>query len=115
MTKTYISINGDARDAASLTVPQDRTFRDAWEFRGDVVEVDMVAALAIHRGSLRRERQPMLDALDVEFMMALETGGDTAAIVAKKKALRDITEHPKLAKAATPEALKKLTIAVLLK
>jgi hypothetical protein len=27
---TYININGDVRDAASLTVPADRTFRGAW-------------------------------------------------------------------------------------
>jgi predicted secreted protein len=27
---TYININGDVRDASSLTVPTDRTFRGAW-------------------------------------------------------------------------------------
>ena len=115
MNTTYININGDVRDMSSLTVPQDRTFRDAWEFNGDVVEVDMAAALAIHKDNLRRERKPMMEDLDTEFMMALETGGDTTAIVAKKVALRDITEHSKLAKAATPRALKALTIEALLK
>ena len=41
MTTTYININGDVRDASSLTVPADRTFRGAWSFNGDAVEVDM--------------------------------------------------------------------------
>ena len=112
---TYININGDVRDASSLKVPQDRTFRDAWQFNGDAVEVDMAAALAIHKENLRIERKPLLEALDVEFMLALETGGDTVAIAAKKKKLRDVTENAKLAKAATPDALKALTLAALLK
>ena len=111
---TYIDINGDVRDAASLTVPQDRTFRGAWTFSGDAVEVDMPAALAIHKENLRSERQPMLEALDVEFMLALETGGDTASVAAKKVALRDVTGDARLAAATTPDALKALTLATLL-
>ena len=50
---TYININGDVRDAASLTLPQDRTFRSAWQFNGAAVEIDMVAARGIHRDNLR--------------------------------------------------------------
>lgn len=114
MTKTYININGDVRDAKSLTVPQDRTFRGAWTFSGDAVEVDMPAALAIHKENLRSERQPMLEALDVEFMLALETGGDTAAVAAKKVALRDSTADARLAAATTPDALKALGLTALL-
>lgn len=111
---TFIDINGDVRDAASLTVPQDRAFRGAWTFSGDAVEVDMPSALAIHKENLRSERQPMLEALDVEFMLALETGGDTAAVAAKKKALRDVTDDARLAAATTPDELKALTLATLL-
>lgn len=111
---TYININGDVRDASSLTVPADRTFRGAWAFNAGVVEVDMTAALAIHKENLRRERQPMLEALDVEFMLALETGGDTAAVAAKKVALRDITDDARLAAATTPDALKALGLTALL-
>jgi hypothetical protein len=114
MTKTYININGDVREASSLTVPQDRTFRGAWQFNGDAVEVDMTNALAIHKDALRAERKPRLDALDVEFMLALETGGDTVAVAAKKKALRDITDDTRLAAATTPEELKALALAHLL-
>jgi hypothetical protein len=34
---TLININGDVRDAASLTVPSDRTFRGAWQFNGSAL------------------------------------------------------------------------------
>jgi hypothetical protein len=46
--------------------------------------------------------------------LALETGGDTAAIAAKKKALRDITDDARLAAATTPDALKVLDLTALL-
>ena len=53
---TYININGDVRDASSLTVPSDRTFRGAWKFNGDAVEIDMAAAREIHKDK-QKERQ----------------------------------------------------------
>ena len=114
MTKTYININGDVRDKTTLTVPQDRAFRAAWAFSGDAVEVDMPAALEIQKDNLRHERKPMLEALDVEFMLALETGGDTAAVAAKKNALRAVTDDARLAAATTPDELKALALAPLL-
>jgi len=54
---TYININGDVRDASSITVPTDRTFRGAWTFNGDAVEIDMTAAREIHKDNLRAERK----------------------------------------------------------
>ena len=81
---TYININGDVREASSLTVPTDRTFRGAWQFNGDAVDVDMTAALAIHKDNLRAERKPRLDALDVEYMKALEAGTGADAIAARR-------------------------------
>ena len=111
---TYLNINGDVRDAASLTVPQDRTFRDAWMYGdAEVVEVDMPKAQEIFKDNLRRERQPLLEALDVDYMKALETGSGTDAIAAKKTILRDITSDSRIEAAATPEELKALSIAVL--
>ena len=44
------------------------------------------------RERLRLEREPRLSALDVAYMRALELGEDTAAIVAEKTALRDVTD-----------------------
>ena len=111
---TYININGDVREASSLTVPTDRTFRGAWQFNGDAVDVDMTAALAIHKDNLRAERAPRLDALDVEYMKALEAGTGAADIAAEKETLRNITDDARLAAATTPDELKALDLATLL-
>ena len=111
---TYININGDVRDASSLTVPTDRTFRGAWQFNGDAVEVDMAAALAIHKDKLRAERAPRLDQLDIDFMQALEAGTITTQIATDKQTCRDITDDARLAAATTPDALKALDLATLL-
>lgn len=109
--KTYINIDGDVRDAASLTQPgTGRTFRNAWQFNGDVIEVDMAAAREITKENLRRKRQPKLDALDAKWFRAAEAG-DTAAqsaVAAKKQALRDVTEAAALQTAGSPEELLKL-------
>jgi hypothetical protein len=111
---TYININGDLRDASSLNVPQDRTFRGAWQFDGDAVEVNMTAAKTIHKDNLRAERAPEMDKLDVEFMRGLEQGVDVSAIAANKQALRDITKDARLDAATTPDVLKALDLVTLL-
>jgi hypothetical protein len=111
---TLININGDVRDAASLTVPADRTFRGAWQFNGAAVEIDMVKARDIHRNNLRAERAPKLDKLDIEWFRAVEAGGDTAAIATAKQRLRDVTADSRIAAAKTPEELQALTLEVLL-
>jgi len=116
MAQTLININGDVRDAASLTIPQDRTFRGAWQFSGDAVEIDMAAARDIHRDNLRAERGPHLEELDVAWFRAAETA-DTdaqASIAAQKQALRDVTADARIDAAATPDALKALTLDVLI-
>ncbi|XAI96413.1 hypothetical protein [Microcystis phage Mel-JY33] len=111
---TLININGDVRDAASLTVPTDRTFRGAWRFNGPAVEVDMDAARAIHRQNLRAERAPRLAALDVQVMRAIEEGRGTATLVGEKQRLRDVTADPRIDAAKSPEELKALTLDNLL-
>ena len=111
---TYININGDVREASSLTVPADRTFRGAWQFNGDAVEVDMTNALAIHKDNLRAERSPRLADLDVQYMKALEAGTGAAEIASEKETLRNITDDARLAAATTPDELKALDLATLL-
>ena len=111
---TYININGDVRDASSLTVPADRTFRGAWTFNGDVVEIDMDAARNIHKDNLRAEREPRLAALDVSYMKALEAGSGADAIATEKQTLRDITDDARITNAADADALKALDLATLL-
>jgi hypothetical protein len=71
-----------------------------------VINVDK--AKAITKDRLRTERTPLLQAQDVAFQRALETGADTTTIVAEKQRLRDITS---LADSAiTLEQLKSISI-----
>lgn len=54
--------------------------------------IDINKAKEITKDRLRVERKPLLEAQDVAFQRALETGVDTSAIVAEKQRLRDITK-----------------------
>lgn len=56
-----------------------------------MIVIDFDKAKEVTKARLRAERAPLLAALDVAFQRALETGADTAAIVAEKTRLRDIT------------------------
>jgi hypothetical protein len=73
-----------------------------------VITVDMAKAREIQRGRIRAARQPLLAALDVEFMRAVEAGDAArqAEVAAQKQALRDAPAHPDIEAAETPEALK---------
>jgi hypothetical protein len=76
----------------SNTLPnQHNDFYDAWELIDGKVEVSFPKAVEITKKRLRAERTPLLAAQDVAFQRALEEGKDTAAIVAEKQRLRDIT------------------------
>jgi hypothetical protein len=66
-------------------------FFDAWELTDGVVRVSLSKAKAITKDRLRAERAALLLEQDVLFQRALESGADTAAIVAEKQRLRDIT------------------------
>lgn len=73
-------------------IPTDRTFRNAWKDEGGI-KVDMVKAKDLTKDRLRNERKPLLEAQDVAFQRALETGASTAEIVKEKQRLRDITKQ----------------------
>jgi hypothetical protein len=73
-----------------------------------MITINMTKALKIKQDMVRAERKPLLEALDVQFMRAVESG-DTVKqveIATKKQALRDCTVDPVLLTAKTPEALK---------
>ena len=73
-------------------LPQaDNDFFDAWELNNGVVSVNFIKAKNITKNRLRIEREPLFAIQDVAFQRALEEGKDTAAIVAEKARLRDIT------------------------
>jgi hypothetical protein len=88
-------------------IPQDRTFRNAWEFSpAKTIQTNFVGAQRITKERLRVERKPLLEAQDVLFVRAIEAGAVTAPIAQEKQRLRDITN---LADAATSlEQLKSL-------
>lgn len=56
-----------------------------------MITININKAKEIKKQSLRQERKPLLEAQDVAFQRALESGADTTAIVAEKQRLRDIT------------------------
>ena len=70
-----------------------------------IIKTDMAKAKELHRDKIREERQPLLDALDIEFQKALETDDATkkAEVIAKKQALRDAPADSAI-DAATDEA-----------
>ena len=71
-----------------------------------MINVNMTKARDIHRDKVREARNPLLASKDVEFQRALETGADTAAIVAAKQALRDAPASAAIEAATTPDELK---------
>ena len=56
-----------------------------------MITINFDKAVEITKDRLRAERTALLQAQDVAFQRALESGADTTAIVAEKQRLRDIT------------------------
>ena len=93
----------------SNTLPnQHNDFYDCWELADGKVTVSLAKATEITKKRLRAEREPLLQAQDVAFQRAQESGADTTAIVAEKNRLRDITN----VSASTLEALRSLKAGV---
>ena len=63
-----------------------------------MITINLDKAKAITKDRLRAERTALLLEQDVLFQRALESGSDTASIIAEKQRLRDVT---KLADTAT--------------
>lgn len=105
----------DVQIVEASVIPLDRTFRNAWKAGVGRIEHDMTECRSIQRDRLRQMRQPLLQRLDIEFMMAVEAGdlAKQANIAAKKQALRDVTADPRLEPSKTPEELKAVIPVVL--
>jgi hypothetical protein len=73
-----------------------------------MIKINLSKAKEITKDRLRVERLPLLQAQDIEFQKALETNADTAAIVAEKQRLRDITKLADSAK--TLDQLKNISV-----
>lgn len=109
MVDTYIvDKDGNQANAANVTVPSDRSFRNAWSLSGNVISEDLDSAKAIFKDKVREVRKPLLDAEDVVYMKALEADDATAkaASVAKKTSLRDAPAASAIDSATTITELK---------
>ena len=56
-----------------------------------MITINLDKAKNITKERLRFERKPLLEAQDILFMQAQESGADTKTIVAEKQRLRNIT------------------------
>ena len=73
-----------------------------------MITVNLTKAKELTKERLRFQRKPLLEAEDVKFMKAQETGADTTAIVAEKQRLRDITKD--VDSCTTTDELKALSV-----
>jgi hypothetical protein len=76
-------------------LPEDRYFRDAWKFDHTTgCTIDVEAAKEIQRNEWRKLRAPILEALDVEVLKAVERGDAKRRreLSDRKQALRDVTD-----------------------
>jgi hypothetical protein len=75
-------------------IPEDREFRDSWKRNGDKIDFNLDKARNIKLARIRAAREPLLNKLDKDFIMALEAGDEAKKdrIVREKTRLRDITE-----------------------
>ena len=78
--------DGKSIDTASLSSkPSDRHFRDAWTLSGTVISEDMTTAKTLFKEKIREVRKPLLEAQDVAYMKALESGSSSAQTTAKNE------------------------------
>ena len=68
--------------------------------------IDMTIAKDVHRTNIRIARKEKLEALDIEFVRALETGASTTEIATKKQTLRDMPADSAINAAGNETALK---------
>jgi hypothetical protein len=97
-------VNDAIKDVPSETpyaivdlLDMDNDYFDAYEFNEETGAVlNMDKAKAIRLDQFRAARKPLLEALDVDYMRALEVEDSVAAaaIAVRKQELRDITKLP---------------------
>ena len=75
------------------SLPSDVTFQNAWKIENNTVTLDISKVKEIWINKFREARIPLLKALDIDFMRAVEVNNKLLQneIIGKKKALRDIT------------------------
>ena len=88
--------------------PSDRHFRNAWTLSGTVISEDLATAKTMFKDKIREVRKPLLEAQDVAYMKALESGSSSAKTTAKneKIKLRDAPAASAITNAKTIAELK---------
>lgn len=97
--KELESSNSDfvnSRIVLDSQLPSDRVFRNAWtdDLNTPTIDIDVPKAQDIKKDLMREIRKPLLEALDIDYMKAIEQNDDEkkATIVAQKQELRDVTD-----------------------
>ena len=110
MTTSYIADkDGNSIETSKATSkPSDRHFRNAWTLSGTVISEDLAIAKTMFKDKIREVRKPLLEAQDVLFMKALESGSSSAQTTAKnaKTKLRDAQAASAITNADTIAKLK---------
>ena len=103
----------DCLDSADIveadTIPNDRTFRNAWTTsKGKSAEIDLAKAKEEAKIKVRQARTPKFQELDVAYQRADEAGDADAkaAVVVKKQTARDATADTKITNADSVDNLK---------
>lgn len=93
----------------------DRTYRGAWLDDAGLL-VDQAKARELHRKILRRQREPLMQELDVAMLRAMEIEDADArrqavkAIAERKQRLRDAPSDPRIDAAKTTDDLKAISL-----
>ena len=92
ITSYIVDKDGNSIETSKATSkPSDRHFRNAWTLSGTVISEDLATAKTMFKDKIREVRKPLLEAQDVAYMKALESGSSSAQTTAKneKTKLRD--------------------------
>jgi len=113
MAESFININGERRNAKDLEFPASgREFRGAWQFNGNVIEVDLEKAKEIKAWDLAQEAQEDAEAAEKEAVMADLKGRpqDAQAARSRRDRRRAAPNMNAVANAADVAGLAALTI-----
>lgn len=107
MSNSFIEIGGTSYNTEDYTLPAEKTFRSAWEVNNgsNIININIEKAKDVWRNKIRKARIKALEALDKEFMIALERGESIVEITTKKQALRDAPALASISAATTEEQL----------
>lgn len=91
--KTHLDVDIEYLEITEDVILPDSMFSDAWIIKNDTIAIDIIKAKEVWLEKFRKARTPLLAALDVEFMRAIESGNTAlqSEIAGKKQALRDVT------------------------